>query len=117
MLEALQCQNCGGTINSCSLKCEYCGTQYERKNERGITHYVQTCPAQVHSLASQVEIDEDLLRNVPQDRIAEYTVRELVNAFAEALVPFVKLETEKSCCRRTQIIRGTVRVIEPDFRF
>lgn len=116
-IEALQCQNCGGTLNS-SYKCEYCGTQYERKVERGVMHYIQTCPAQIQTLSSQVEIDEDLLCNIPQDRVAEYAIREMINALAEALVPYVKLETEKGISfKRTQIIRGTVRVVEPDFRF
>lgn len=116
-LEALQCQNCGGTINASSLKCEYCGTQYKRKIERGITHYIQTCPAQIQTLKSQFEIDEDIFFNIPQDRLAEYAMREIVNDLAKALVLFTKLEIENSSFKRTQIIRGTVRVVEPDFRF
>lgn len=118
MLEVMKCQSCGGTINPSSLRCEYCGTQYERKIEKGITHYIQTCPAQIHKLATQVEIEDVLLYNIPQDRVAEYAMKEIVNALAEALVPFVKLEVEHGISfKRTQIIRGTIRVVEPDFRF
>ena len=117
MLEVMKCQSCGGTINPSSLRCEYCGTQYERKIEKGITHYIQTCPAQIHKLETQFEIDEGLTYNAPQDMVAEYAMQQIVNALAQALVPFVKLEVTPSICNCTQIIRGTIRVVEPDFRF
>ena len=117
MLEVLKCQSCGGTINSSSLKCEYCGTQYERKIERGITHYIQTCPATIQTLATQVEVDDELLMNASRDIVAEYAMKDIVNSLAQALVPFVKIETTPNVCKCTQIIRGTIRVVEPDFRF
>lgn len=117
MLEKLQCKNCGGTINPSTLKCEYCGTQYAKKTENSITHYIQTCPAKIHTLASKTVIADELLIAVPQEHAAEFAMKQITLELAKALTPFIKLEVEQNPFDRTQIIRGAVRVVEPDFRF
>lgn len=113
----LTCKNCGGSLDPVTLKCEYCGTRYAKKEERGVTHYIQTCPAKVQTVAAQVCVSEIMLHRAPADEVSEFTMRELTHYLAEALAPYMKIETTKDLCNMTQIIRGSVRVVEPDFRF
>ena len=120
-LYELKCRNCGGALDPKTLKCPYCGSQYERKNEhmgdmvRPV--YIQTCPAQIVPLAYQMSVSEEEMQYYPQEEMAEICMKKVTYELAKALVPYVKIETQRDLCNMQQIIRGTVRVVEPDFRF
>ena len=118
-MKALVCENCGGKINPNTLQCEYCGTQYKEEFKDGAIQHivVQSCPAEIKVLATRVSVSEEMMYRMPPERIAEFTMKDITRSLAEALAPFVKLETERDPMARTQVIRGTVRVVEPDFRF
>lgn len=117
MLEELKCVNCGAPLDLLTLKCEYCGSQFAKKEERGLIHYVQTCPAQVATLSAQVNISDEAMRYGSADQISEFAVRQLTRNLAEALMPYMKIETYRDLYTMTQMVRGTIRVVEPDFRF
>ena len=120
-LYELKCRNCGGALDPKTLKCPYCGSQYERKNEhmgdmvRPV--YIQTCPAQLTPLQYQMRVSDEAMRYYPQEEMARICMEEITHELAKALVPYVKIETQRDLCNMQQIIRGTVRVVEPDFRF
>jgi hypothetical protein len=116
-LEELRCRNCQAPLNPITYKCEYCGSQYEKKIEHGVTHYIQTCPAKVQTIRSQVSVPDEVMCRMSEEDIARYTMNEMVHHLAEALAPYTKIETEKDYMLCRQIIRGTIRVVEPDFRF
>lgn len=118
-MKALICKNCGGSINPKTLQCEYCGTQYQEEiTDNPIRHLViQSCPADIKALGTKVSVSDDMMRNVPPERIAEFTMKEITRNLAEALAPFVKVETEHDPMMMVQVIRGSIRVVEPDFRF
>ena len=117
MLEELKCSNCGAALNPNTLKCEYCGSQYAKKEEQGLIHYIQTCPAQVATLGAVVGIPDEVMRYGSADQASEYAVKELTHKLAEALMPYTKIETMRDPYTMSQMIRGTIRVVEPDFRF
>lgn len=116
-MEKLICESCGAPLNPNSLKCEYCGTHYKRDYREGVTHYIQTCPAKVEVLASQISIPDMAIRHLDAEQAAEYATKELARGLAEALMPYMKIETHYEPIQMRQVIRGTVRVVEPDFRF
>ena len=116
MLYELKCKNCNGALNPKTLKCEYCGSQYREKNDNGRMVYIQTCPAKTEVLMAQVSVPDELVMR-DAEGIAKHTLNEMSNLLAEELIKFVKFEKEYDIHTMTQIIRGTVRVVEPDFRF
>lgn len=116
-LEELKCRNCQAPLNPITYKCEYCGSQYEKKIEYGVTHYIQKCPAQVQTIGSQVCISDEVMVRMPEEDIARYAMNDIVHDLAKALAPYIKLETMWDAYEPRQIIRGTIRVVEPDFRF
>lgn len=83
----------------------------------GSIHYIQTCPAKTSTLGYVMSVDEFDMERIPQEALAEHCMREMTYKLAEALVPYIKIETERDILTRRQIIRGSVRVINPDFRF
>jgi len=118
-MKALECKNCGGRINPKTLQCEYCGTQYREEFADSPIRplVIQSQPADIKVLATQVSVSDEMIHRVPPERIAEFTMEDITRGLAEALAPFVKVETMYDPRMMTQIIRGSIRVVEPDFRF
>lgn len=116
-LYELRCENCGGQLDPKTLKCPYCGSQYERENHGEQTIYIQTCPAKLVPLRYQMEVPTETLSRIDPNYFSEHCMREMTHKLAEALVPYIKIETEKDPFTMQQIIRGSVRIAEPDFRF
>ena len=117
MLYELKCKNCNGALNPKTLKCEYCGSQYREKNDNGKITYFQTVPAKTEVLRAQVSVPDRMMRSVDTDTISKYTLEEISCLLAKELMKYAKIETMYEPLTMTQIISGTVRVVEPDFRF
>lgn len=113
----LKCKNCNGALDPDTLKCPYCGTQYKEEKGSGITHYVQTCPPSITPLHYQMRIDESMMGRIPPEKMSEIVLKEITSALAHELIPFVEIESERDIFTMKRIIRGTVRVVDPDFRF
>lgn len=114
-LEPYICKNCGGRINVAKMRCEYCDTPYKDENLKRIT--VETVYPGQHLIASQIEIDYEDMRRSPE-YFRDLTLSQLRKQLADGLLGFMKIETADGYSPgmgRTQIIRGTVKVIDPTF--
>lgn len=116
-LRELRCKNCGGAIDQRTLKCHYCGTQYVREDGTRRTIYFQSSPPSAVPLRYEMRVPEYSMQHIPQEEIAKICMDEMTHELAKCLVPYIKIETTRDLCNMEQIIRGTVRVVEPDFRF
>ena len=117
----LKCKNCGASLHGDKyehfVKCEYCGSEYEMHNEFGKVYYIETCRAKVECLGCQIRVDDEMLLHMPPDEVSNYAIKRLTRSLAEELAQYMKIETERDPMTMTQIIRGTIRVVKPDFRF
>ena len=113
-MEKLTCQNCGGPLTA-SGKCPYCGTIYKLDHSLGEVRYIQVSSAPVQTIAAQASIPH-YLKQEP-DLAAEYSLEQLSHELAKGLAGFMKIETREDPYLRATIIRGTVRVVPPDFMF
>ena len=115
MFEAkpMKCQNCGANINRITMRCDYCGTEYESPNER--IRIVVDRPG-VHTIRCETRVDMDHMRDCPEGA-REYVLQDMRQQIADGLLAYMKFATSESyeplhCC---QIIRGEVRVLDPSF--
>ena len=115
-METMTCKNCGAPLND-DLKCEYCGTQYRREMKEDSMLYIQTCPAEIATLCTQITVADEELNRCPDDYLAERCLKEMTYAIAKQLVPFMDVAITTDPRMMTKIIRGRIRVVEPDFRF
>ena len=110
------CEQCGGQIDLATMQCKFCGTEYYDKSLKHIT-VRQVCPGEA-TIAAEVRIDYDTMLRAPE-AARNYALRELRNQIADGLLAYMKLETYDDFVigfySRKEIIRGTVRVIEPMF--
>jgi len=118
-MNPLLCKQCGGTINPEKMRCEYCGTRYERDEDLTkplrVTYQVGPRPA---ILQNETVVDNRLIDYVSDaEEISRFIHSEVTRRMAEALEPYVEYQVQEDPFRQRQIVRGRVRVLPPGFRF
>lgn len=114
-IKPLVCERCGGHIDRQTMKCPYCDTQYERKNNGVTVNYVVNRPG-VHTLRADIRVDNFMVLRDPEGA-TEYALDRLRHEIADGLLAYMKITTSKelSFHNECEIIRGEVRVIDPTF--
>lgn len=111
------CPNCGAPIDG-SGKCSYCGTVYRKENNV----YIEVEHPKVKVIASDVVWDRNTIKafveSGNEDAFSKMTLDKLANELAKGLAGYMKLEMKHpDFAHDCQIIRGSIRVVPPDFRF
>ena len=106
------CKQCGGTINPATLQCEYCGTRYEGDSLKRLV-ITTRAPGQA-KISAEVVVDKEAMRYDPEG-VRDYALRELRNQLADGLLGYMRITTASNYRDMIEIIRGEVRVIEPEF--
>lgn len=116
-IKPLVCENCGGHIERKTMKCPYCDTQYERKNNGVTVNYVVDRPG-VHTLRADIRVDRHMMLHNPEGA-TEYALDRLRREIADGLLAYMKITTSEdySYLDRFQIIRGEIRVVDPAFTY
>lgn len=114
-IEQLKCENCGAPLNK-DLTCSYCGARYRRKDGPAPI-FVQTCPARIHTLEASVAMDDYMIRDMGPDEASKFAVDCLEKEIAKGLTKHMEIRTNDDFMHFRQIVRGRVRVVDPDFRF
>ena len=119
MMQKIVCECCGGKINPSNLTCEYCGTRYQIRNEFGTNtvHIIRNSHPSVIPLRTKMEFDSSHMSHIPPEQLAEISMQDITHRLAEALAPYVEIETYRDLYTYRQIVQGTIRVVEPNFRF
>ena len=112
------CTQCGGKVNRENLICECCGTQFreEIKDNVNTIHVVQTRPG-VHTLATQVVVDREIVLQIGAEQATKYFMEELKREFTKHITPFIEMDCQHDFIRGQMVIRGRMRVLDPTYRF
>ena len=114
-MKPLICEQCGGQIDRKTMKCPYCDTQYERKNNGVTVHYMVDRPG-TNRLRAEIRVDKEMMAHAPE-QATEFVLDRLRHEIADGLLAYMKISTAEDFgpYERCQIIRGEVRVIDPTF--
>lgn len=114
-LQTMTCKNCGANINRRTLRCDYCGTEYEHPNDR---IKIVTIRPGVHTIRCQTKVDMEMMRHSTEGA-KEHVLRDMREQIADGLLAFMKMTTSECHDQRShcQIIRGEVRVVDPSFDY
>lgn len=117
MYEKMICTSCGGPIDPVRLICPYCGSRYRNvKNDYPVRPMiVRVENPQVQTLAARLEYPPD--RRLTAVQVSEMAIKDLTYQLAEALGPYLTLETGHNMINGNVQITGRVRLVSPDFRF
>ena len=114
-IKPLLCEQCGGRIDRKTMRCPYCGTEYGRQNNGVQIRFKEGRPGE-YSIFAQVQVDMDMIAADPEFS-KEYALDAMRQEIADALMAFTKISTSMNFdpLGRYQIVRGEVRVIDPEF--
>ena len=112
-MKKLICECCGGQINSKTMKCEYCGTQYKRDYEENTPQIirVETYWSPVRELSCQIDVTELINAGWDAQTISDYAVSKMRNKLSEAIAPYIRMEIRKEYLNTK--IDGRIKIIEP----
>lgn len=112
-IEAQNCPNCGAPVEHGAPRCKWCGTTFKITDR----FMVVERRSGVHTLQKMVIVPDDsrYLRN--PEAVNSYVLGEIRHEIADALTAFLRIECEDDPIRMEKRIRGTVRVLEPDYTF
>ena len=109
------CPNCGAPLKG-RYRCEYCGTELSTRPSPEKVYVIERY-SRVHVLEAQMAIPFEAKAYMDEDALSKYTIRELTRQLAEGLASAMKVDVYDDPCQMRTVIRGTVRVLPPDFRF
>ena len=116
-MKELKCKNCGAPLTR-DGKCEYCGARYQIEPAFGETiHVMEILPPQAQTIGAEVVQDKYERRLLPAERSAEMAVGMLKAKLVDALAEYLRLDVHEDLMSRATIVRGTIRVIPPDYRY
>ena len=106
------CECCGGTINTRTMKCEYCGCQYEDDGMKPVRVEMSYRPYK--TLEARMAVSDYLLDKIGSDKVSELCVKELANKLAESIQPFIDIYVERDVRYLDTIVSGRIRVVYPE---
>lgn len=115
-MKKLECENCGAALNPRTLKCEYCGTQYEREHGSNVIR-IESYPREVDVIQSKITFDKYAVDCAGLDRVMESAMNELERSFLKELRPYIEQEVMYEPRDMTTTVRARLRVIKPGFKF
>lgn len=83
------CDCCGGTINLVTGKCEYCGTQYEIRNNQ--VFRIETFQNPVHTIVAAATLEQHDIYALGLENASKIAVEQITQRLAEGLAPFIKV--------------------------
>ena len=121
-MKNLKCECCGAPlkINPISIYyegyiCDYCGSKYKADNDGVIR--IETYQNPVRTLIAKTCVTDDVVKDIGEEKAAEYSIKNLTRNLAESLAPMLTIEKEYDPQCMRHIITAKVRVVEPDYRF
>ena len=121
ILTELKCINCGAPLRteerSDQYRCEHCGALYHIEGDRHDYHVITVEHPQVCTLRATARINnEDLIRY--GEKVCAYRAMDAMkHNMVEDLADFIKWDKEQDPFLNATMIQGTIRVVEPSFRF
>lgn len=108
------CTQCGGRVNPETLTCEMCGTKFKQNKE-----YMPLIVEQpgAHTLCMRQELRNEMIEVLGLKEASRRAIEHMALEFADSIAPFMSIKTEHDPYRGSTVMRGTIRVLDPDYRF
>ena len=113
-MDQLKCESCGAPLEH-DGHCSYCGARYKVDNNDRIV-FMEYRPG-VQKIVAQTAIPDWLRDLAMQKELGTMAQKEIAHSLAEHLGDMIKYTTSYDPVFQRTMIRGEVRVVEPDFRF
>lgn len=109
----MKCQACGAPLER-DGHCAYCGSRYKVDNDRIM--FMEYRPG-IKKVVGEVTISDFLSSRADEEQLGKIAEEQIAYGIAKELGSMIKYRTNYDPFSCQMMIRGEVRVVEPDFRF
>jgi len=112
----LVCQSCGAPLES-DGHCAYCGARYDIEYSSGPRPiFLEVEHPRVRKLEAKTSYDINAMHCLG-DELGKLAQRKIAADMADALTQAIKYTTYHDLERDAVVVRGELRIVDPDFRF
>ncbi len=115
-IKGYRCPNCGSMIplkGGKILKCEACGTEFEREDNDIRPVYVTTIQGEDVVIGTRIYGHEMEAFTHDPDGFLEYKLKGMAHELAQAILPYIELDVSHDIQTCGLAIRGKVRIGQP----
>ncbi len=116
----LKCAHCGAPLHSTvngMYRCEHCGAQYKVEGDCYDYHVIMVENPHIVTLKSVSRINQDDIARYGESVMAEYVSHQMKESLADQLTKLMRIDRSCDPFEHAVMVRGMIRVVEPDFRF
>lgn len=116
-MEQLICKSCGAPLEQ-DGHCSYCGARYKADYDKyGQKLYIETYTSPVKKLSCTTMIPRELAIRIGEEEMGKYAAEQIAHNMAKELGAMIRYTSSHECINDCVLIRGELRVVEPNFRF
>lgn len=119
-MRELKCTNCGAPLHyeaRNEYRCEHCGALYKVEDCDHGYQVIAVEHPQVRTFKAVSFVRQEDVDRYGEDFMSRQVAEKMKHSLAEQLVDFMRLERSYDPYEKAVMIRGTIRVVEPSFRF
>lgn len=119
VLTELKCTNCNGPLrrDGGEYKCEHCGARYKVEGDPYDYRVIRVEHPAVVPLRCVVELDREDVLCYGEEFCAHKIKSEIERSMVDQLKDFIRWDRQEDPFMDRVMIRATIRVVPPDFRF
>ena len=111
MTNMYKCPCCGGNVNTATMRCEYCGTMFEQRNNNLLR--IETYRNPVRTLRGAVVIPSHEVRYLGPEETSKLAMSRLQSKMAEAIADVMSYTVEYDLDHLDYRIYGEMRAVVP----
>lgn len=111
-MKELKCPNCGAPINRATMRCDYCGSVFER-DHNFYERIIQVENPKIIPVKTIARVDK---RVAMMDGYEEYLVKEMAYTLAEKMAEFMDVTLQDDPMRDEVVACARVRVVPPNVK-
>ena len=116
-MKPMICTQCGGRIDPNTMRCEYCGTRFEKENDLAKPLVVKIDTQRADVLGANMIVDNWLAESLPSEEITRIIHSEITRKIVEGLEPYVEYTVMEEPVFNHHVVKGRIRVLPPGYRF
>ena len=119
--ENLTCENCGAPLSR-DGSCPYCGTKHKVNDDTSPYadrfFRIEVEKPGIHTIRAAAAFDPSIYERADAEWLARQAMNQIRSQMMENLTAFIKFERRESMpWEEKTLIMGTIRVVDPSFRF
>lgn len=110
MDNAMICKCCGGKVDRGSLRCNFCGVQYEITPSH---QCIETFQVPVEHFSAKFDVSHEIFYKMEPEQVSEIAVHQLVKELSKSIPICMQVSKKENIRDYITEYRGDIRMVRP----